>query len=133
MKKIFMLAVALLFCMVSMSAYTGPAQMQHGMAKAEPKHATDLYFFWSYDCPHCVAAHPFVNHLKNEFPGLRVHAYEISKNPGNYKRFVQFAKKHGRETSFVPAFFICNHMIVGYSGESSKREIRSAIKECYRK
>lgn len=133
MKKIIMLISALFMCFVSTSAFTAHTQMQQQPTSKVGKQSSDFYFFWSYDCPHCVAAHPFVNKLKSEFPGLRVHSYEISKNPANYQRLTQFARKHGRDTSFVPVFFTCKRMIVGYSGESSRREIREAIKECYRK
>jgi len=87
-----------------------------------------LHFFWSHNCPHCVAAHPFINKLKAQYPWLKVHEYEISQNPHNAELFEKMARDHGRETSFVPTFFVGDKMIVGYTSPSTTgSEIRQAV------
>lgn len=89
-----------------------------------------VHFFWSQDCPHCVAAHPFVDKLKAEFPWLKVKEYDLTGNPRNGRLFEKMAREHGKETSFVPTFFVGERMIVGYTNaQTTGKEIRNAILE----
>lgn len=115
---------------------TNSMAITHGahakMSSRESRDQVNLHFFWSKDCPHCVAAHPFIDELKEHRPWLRVHSYEISGNNKNSKLFEKMAKEHGRATSFVPTFFVCDKMIVGYtSAETTGAKIREAVDSCH--
>jgi|688.fasta_scaffold330754_2 thiol-disulfide isomerase/thioredoxin len=96
----------------------------------EAKDTVTLHFFWSQDCPHCVAAHPFIDKLKAEYSWLKVQEHEVSGNPRNGRLFEKMARERGKETSFVPTFFVGKKMIVGYTNaQTTGEEIRSAILE----
>ncbi len=135
MKK---LAAVMLICFLgvfSLSSFAAPQTTESNVAQKRAAHQTvTLHFFWSKDCPHCVAAHPFINKLKAQYPGLKVAEYEISDHPRNSQLFEKMAKDHGRATSFVPTFFIGDKMIVGYtSADTTGAEIRSAVDEAFNK
>jgi thiol-disulfide isomerase/thioredoxin len=104
---------------------------QHHHTKSYGKEAqgtVDLYFFWSNDCPHCVAAHPFIEKLKAEYSWLNVREFEISNSPKNAQLFEKMARDHGKATSFVPTFFVKDKMIVGYtSADTTGEQIRAAV------
>lgn len=87
-----------------------------------------LHFFYSRDCPHCVAAHPFVDKLKAEYPWLKVRSYEVTGNPSYGRLFEKMARDHGKEAGFFPTFFVGDQMIVGYtSADSTGAQLREAI------
>jgi thiol-disulfide isomerase/thioredoxin len=128
-----LVAICFLFSVntYAQGTHVQPEKMSH---QKEAKNTVDLYFFWSTDCPHCIAAHPFLNNLKREYPWLRVHSYETSGNIKNSQLYAQYAKRHGRDTSFVPAFFIGDKMIIGFSSiQTTGAEIRKVINEYHRR
>jgi thiol-disulfide isomerase/thioredoxin len=136
MKKLASFIFVVLFSFVSMStlAATGTHGSHHKASQQNASGNVDLYFFYSRDCSHCVAAHPFIDKLKAQYPWLRVHAFEASGDSKNSRLFEKMAKQHGREPGFFPTFFICDKMIVGYtSADTTGEEIKDAINECHNK
>ena len=97
--------------------------------KAPWSRAVTIRFFWGEGCPHCAAAKPFLEKLKAKYPQLKIESYEIYKNRANLDRFEKMAKVLGKEATGVPAFFIGNMMIVGFS-ESIGREIEEKVRSC---
>lgn len=136
MKIIISFILSLAICLFSVSS---SAVQHHKNSKASANAqaetgAVTVYFFWSNDCPHCVAAHPFLDKLKQEYSWLKIQDYEISGSAKNAHLFEKMAKDHGRETSFVPTFFICDKMIVGYTNAATTgEEIRQAVNACHDK
>jgi len=91
-----------------------------------------LYFFWSQTCPRCPKAHGFVNQMKGRHNWLRVHAYEISANPGNRELYRQMAANLNRVGGQVPAFFFCKRLEIGYETyEQHGRRIEQALVRCH--
>jgi thiol-disulfide isomerase/thioredoxin len=126
MKKLTMLV----FVFLSLFTVSSFADTQSSQASASASSVNDtvtIHFFYSKDCPHCVAAHPFINKLKAEYPWLRVKEYEVSGNPRNGKLFEKMSRAHGKEPSFFPTFFIGDKAIIGYTSASTTgAEIRDA-------
>jgi thiol-disulfide isomerase/thioredoxin len=132
MKTFSSLFFFVLLSLFSVSSLAAPHSSEWGRNHVAEDHTVqdtvNLYFFWSYNCPHCVAAHPFIKKLEREYPWLKVYSYEISKNSHNARLFKQMARSHGKETSFVPTFFVGDRMIVGYtSANVTGSEIRRAV------
>lgn len=129
MRKMFAIVTVLFLSLFA--ANTLAATSANSQSNATTKSAKDsvtLYFFYSKDCPHCVAAHPFIDKLKAEYPWLKVRSFEASASPRNSQLFEKMSKSHGREPSFFPTFFVGDKMIVGYtSADSTGAEIREAV------
>ncbi len=73
-----------------------------------------LYFFWSAQCPHCREARPFVEELASRHPWLVLHAHELTTDPARGAQYRALAAALGEEARYVPAFFVCGRMLVGY-------------------
>ncbi|MFZ1828620.1 MAG: thioredoxin family protein [Candidatus Competibacteraceae bacterium] len=73
-----------------------------------------LYFFWSETCPHCLAAHPFIEAIPNKRPWVIVHALEVSRQRENAQRFIALAESLGQTANAVPALIACGVMEVGW-------------------
>ncbi|MCB0062201.1 MAG: hypothetical protein KDE19_08805 [Caldilineaceae bacterium] len=91
-----------------------------------------FYFFWSESCPHCRAAHPFVESLPTAYPWLQLHDAELTQYPEHVEQYVQLAAAVGQEAQYVPAFIYCGTMLTGYdSAESTGSQIRQNLEACY--
>ncbi|RDD62259.1 glutaredoxin family protein [Ferruginivarius sediminum] len=91
----------------------------------------DLYFFWTYTCPHCLKAAAFLSELEAEWPWLRVHRHEVVAIPANAELFAEMAESVGEEAQYVPAVFICGRSIVGFDGaETTGARIRALSEKC---
>jgi thiol-disulfide isomerase/thioredoxin len=92
-------------------------------------HEVSLYFFWGVGCPHCAKAEPFIEKLAAKYPRLRIKSYEVLKNSKNAAVYDKMAKSVGKEAIGVPAFFIGNVMILGFT-EDTGREIEEKVRSC---
>ncbi|MDX9804906.1 MAG: thioredoxin family protein, partial [bacterium] len=54
-----------------------------------------FYFFYSYKCPHCVEAHPFIDKLKKEYPDIIFKDLEVMKVLENRELFKKMIGKLG--------------------------------------
>jgi glutaredoxin len=97
--------------------------------KATANRTVTIRYFWGEGCPHCAKAKPFLEELKTKYPELKIDSYEIFKNRKNLDIFVKMAKALGKEATGVPAFFIGNVMITGFS-EDTGREIGEKVRSC---
>lgn len=80
-------------------------------------------------CPHCVKAEAFLQALKQEQPDLQIVIQDISHAPAALDRLKQLADAHGINAVRVPAFYVHDQLIVGYSDElTTGRLIREALK-----
>jgi thiol-disulfide isomerase/thioredoxin len=91
--------------------------------------AVTIYYFWGVGCPHCAKAEPFIEKLAAKYPQLRTKSYEVLKNGKNAALYDKMAKFLGKEAIGVPAFFIGNVMILGFT-EDTGREIEEKVRSC---
>lgn len=100
------------------SAADGPPEVQ-------------LYFFWSLTCPHCTAAHPFIDAIPRARPWVRLHSLELSRQPENRRRYEAMARALGEEAAGVPALMFCGEMHLGWDGdEVTGAAIRQRLDAC---
>ena len=73
-----------------------------------------FYFFYSYACPHCKHAHPFIKKLEKKYSQLSFKEIEIAlpQHKDNLKKFQLIAKKF--DIRGVPAFILGDLHIVGF-------------------
>ncbi|MBN1115254.1 MAG: thioredoxin family protein [Oligoflexia bacterium] len=85
-----------------------------------------LYFFYSYDCPHCKKAGSFIDELKAKYPDLVVKQYEVKKNSSNRAFFGRVSKHYGVKPRGVPTIFIGDEIFTGFYEDVT---CKSIIKE----
>ena len=94
---------------------------------AEDTAPDEFYFFYSYKCPHCKEAHPFVEQLKNEYPGIVFKELEVMKVPENRELFKKMIGELGIQGGGVPTFIFKGKFIVGFQQGHHDRLIREMI------
>ena len=78
-----------------------------------------LYFYWSENCPHCLAAHPFIEAIPQQRPWVIVHALEVSGNEDNARHFMHMAERLGQRAEAVPTLIACGWLEVGWQDEAT--------------
>ncbi|MDP1610327.1 MAG: hypothetical protein Q8M11_04675 [Sulfuritalea sp.] len=98
---------------------------------ADGQPEVQLYFFWSLSCPHCTAAHPYIETIPQARPWVRLHALELSRQPENVRRYETMARAIGEEAAAVPALIFCGEMHVGWdSDEITGALVRRRLDDC---
>jgi hypothetical protein len=125
--------LALLFCLllVARTAVADgrqPDWVEHGTDGQTQVH---LYFFWSENCPHCLAAHPFIEAIPQQRPWVVLHALEVSRNEENARHFVNMVESLGQRAEAVPTLIACGWLEVGWQDEaSSGARLLAALDAC---
>jgi cytochrome c biogenesis protein CcdA len=90
-----------------------------------------LYFFWSQSCPHCTAAHPYIEAIPQARPWVTLHSLELSRHPENVARYEAMARALGDEAVSVPAWLFCGEMHVGWDDdETTGAMLRQRLDDC---
>lgn len=90
-----------------------------------------LYFFWSKTCPHCAAAHPFIDSLPQKYPWIELESHMVS-DPGVQDIWQNIASQTATEARSVPYMASCEKAVVGYSSEAVTGEfLVNRLKNCY--
>jgi thiol-disulfide isomerase/thioredoxin len=99
---------------------------------ADGKTQIHLYFFWSKRCPHCRRALPLIPKLVENYPWLKLYAFEVSENRRNMRKYRAMARSIGQRPKIVPGFLFCEQMIVGYGTEKTTgTELKQKLEACY--
>ena len=124
--KRLLLIVAVLLALLSPAEHAGDPTRG-----ADGKPEVQLYFFWSLTCPHCAAAHPYIEAIPEARPWVRLQALELSRNDDNVRRYQDMARQLGQDAASVPAFLFCGEMHVGWdSDETTGAMLRRRLDEC---
>ncbi|HQO91799.1 MAG TPA: hypothetical protein PLX56_05680 [bacterium] len=83
-----------------------------------------FYFFYSYKCPHCVEAHPFIDKLKKEYPSIIFKDLEVMKVLENRELFKKMIGKLGIQGGGVPTFIFNGKFVVGFQSGHHDKLIR---------
>jgi thiol-disulfide isomerase/thioredoxin len=86
-----------------------------------------FYFFYSYKCPHCVEAHPFVDKLKTEYPDIVFKELEVMKVAENRELFKKMIGDLGIQGGGVPTFIFNGKFVVGFQSGHHDRLVRQMI------
>ncbi|MEM4368260.1 MAG: DsbA family protein [Candidatus Anstonellales archaeon] len=90
-----------------------------------------IYYFWSYTCPHCKAARPFIEKMKSKYPVVVWKEYEVTAFPENAKLFQNFSNAHKLSNIGTPTFFIGGKAIIGWQDEETTgKKIEERINFC---
>lgn len=121
----------LLALMLASGAHPASAEDPWLRSGADGRPEVQLYFFWSLTCPHCAAAHPYIEAIPGARPWVRLHALELSRHPENRRRYEAMARAIGTETAGVPAWLFCGEMHVGWDGDDiTGATLRRRLDDC---
>jgi len=91
----------------------------------------NLYFFYSDTCPHCATEHEFLSNIKDDYPGLNIYGFEVTKSRDNARALVEVAEYFDTKASSVPYTVIGEEVVIGYSNnETTGKQITNAIDNC---
>ena len=116
MKKIFFIIIFLLLLSFSL-----PAQA------LEP---VDVYLFHSQDCPHCQKELEFLDYLIQTDPLVRLHEFEVTQSQENRELFKKVGSELKASVSGVPFTVIGSQVIIGYSEQTTSKQLEREIKRC---
>ncbi|MBI4795448.1 MAG: thioredoxin family protein [Deltaproteobacteria bacterium] len=83
------------------------------------ENAVNLYFFWSHGCPHCLQEKSFLEKMKQKYPALRVHSFEVSGNRENLEMLHRVALRLQVEVAGVPFTVVGRDYFVGWHSEET--------------
>lgn len=98
-----------------------PARVQ-----AQSETPVYLYFFWGDGCPHCAEAEPFLKSLAQQYPTLKIEAFEVWYNVENQTLYKRMSETHGFKAQYVPAIFLGDQYWIGYN-HTIRDEIARAV------
>jgi len=123
--------VLVAFGVLLLTSFAARAEDPWRRSGADGQAEVQLYFFWSLTCPHCTAAHPYVDTIPQTRPWVRLHSLEVSRHPENLRQYEAMARSLGAELAGVPALLFCGEMHVGWDGdEFTGATVRQRLDEC---
>ncbi|MGE0387179.1 MAG: glutaredoxin family protein [Gammaproteobacteria bacterium] len=81
--------------------------------------AEQVEVFVRAGCPHCEAAHLFLETLQRERPDVRIIERDVGREPGALERLLELSARHGEAMPGVPSFLIGGQFIVGYESDAT--------------
>jgi hypothetical protein len=96
-----------------------------GAGAAPEPSEVPLYFFWGDGCPVCATQKEFHVALREAFPNVVVHDYEVYYVPANRPFMEAMAAAFGRSVSGVPMTFIGDEAWVGFSQVIAQQMVAS--------
>ncbi|KAF0165938.1 MAG: cytochrome c bioproteinis protein transmembrane region [Rhodocyclaceae bacterium] len=123
--------VLLFFCLTLLVPFAARAEDPWFVKDADGTPQIQLYFFWSLTCPHCTAAHPYIEAIARSRPWAKLHALELSRHPENVRKYESMARALGEEAVSVPAWLFCGEMHVGWGDdETTGATLRQRLDDC---
>ena len=123
--------VLLLLCLTLLAPFAARGEDPWIATGADGTPQVQLYFFWSLSCPHCTAAHPYIEAIPQARPWVKLHALELTRHPENVERFDRMARDLGEVAASVPAWLFCGEMLVGWADdETTGATLRQRLDAC---
>ncbi|HNT28840.1 MAG TPA: DsbA family protein, partial [bacterium] len=86
-----------------------------------------FYFFYSYKCPHCRKARPFMNEWERRYPQIHFKWLEIIRNDENMALFRRKAELLGIENAGTPTFVLGDQYVGGFEPGTQDIEVDEMI------
>lgn len=123
--------ILVLFCLALLTPRAACADDAWIVTGADGQPQVQLYFFWSLTCPHCTAAHPYIEAIPQARPWVKLHALELSHHPENVRKYEAMARALGEEAASVPAWLFCGEIHVGWGDdETTGATLRQRLDAC---
>ena len=80
-------------------------------------------------CPHCAAAHRFLDELSSERGDLSIVDHDVTREPGALDRLRELTARAGVATPGVPTFVIGEAVVVGFDEKSTPARLRALLEK----
>jgi thiol-disulfide isomerase/thioredoxin len=84
-----------------------------------PSKEVNLYFFWANGCPHCSHEKEFLKELEQEYPDLKIHSLEVTRDKKNIELLKNAGRKLNTDVSGVPFTVIGKQYFIGYNKQTT--------------
>lgn len=81
----------------------------------------DLYLFYGDGCPHCAHEKEFLGEIKDDYPNLNVHLYEVWYNDENQTLMGEVKAAFDIDQNGVPLTVIGTDYYIGYNDDTGKK------------
>ena len=96
--------------------------------------SVNAHLFYGESCPHCAKESQFLfNVLKNKYPELEIHEYEVYYNEDNSKFLKKVGEVLNTKINGVPFLVIGDKYFIGYADGLTSIQIEDKVKECLEK
>jgi len=86
-----------------------------------------FYFFYSYKCPHCRKARPFMNEWERRYPQISFKRLEVLRNAENMALFKRKAELLGIDNPGTPTFVLGDRYVGGFEPGTQDVEVDEMI------
>jgi len=90
----------------------------------------NIYFFWGEGCPHCATEKPFLDNVKEKYPQVEVHEFEVWSNSRNRKYLTEVGNRLRADVSGVPFTVIGDEAYTGFNRSLTGPQIEERVKFC---
>lgn len=120
--------IVFLTFVLSAAAFTESTVLLPDKSSVPAVSANDIEIFVRNGCPHCAKAELFLQRLKREQPALKIVSHDVVEEPAALAQLHQLVKNNGLGAVRVPAFWVGDQLIVGYSDEITTGQlVRNAL------
>ncbi|HSA33912.1 MAG TPA: hypothetical protein P5077_09330 [bacterium] len=88
-----------------------------------------FYFFYSYKCPHCRKARPFMNEWERRYPQIQFKRLEILRNDENMALFRRKVELLGIENPGTPTFVLGDRFVGAFEPGVNEQEVEEMIED----
>ncbi|WP_157679266.1 glutaredoxin family protein [Methylovulum psychrotolerans] len=115
------------FCILAwlLLAFFAPLSGTAFAEAVKPIPGIDIEVFVKEGCPHCAKAKLFLEAWQHEQPQLHLLIRDIADDPTALERLEAIAKSQ-QTAARVPAFYLRQHLLVGYADETSTGKLLKA-------
>lgn len=88
----------------------------------------NVYVFYGRECPRCAELEEALDEIKEDYPNLKIHRYEVWYSAKNRSLMSDAASLLDTKASNVPFTIIGTRSFLGYSSFATKGELKYTIK-----
>jgi len=115
-KLILLITVSTLVLLAACSEQTITGEVvSQPETNIEKNNEVIVQFFWGEGCPFCDRQKPYMDQIKDEYPGIIIESYEVYHDRENQLLFQRTAAEHGATARGVPMTFIGDKYWSGFN------------------
>ncbi len=89
------------------------------------KYDVDFYLFHLSYCEHCQEEMAWIESIKNDYPYLKIHTYEIDTSKEREEIYNKVREQMGITSDYVPLTIIGEDFYVGFSESKGRKFLRN--------
>jgi glutaredoxin len=108
--------------------FVGTLLASLGLSRPAPASEPDLVMWGHPGCPHCRAAHAYLDGLRARRPELAIVEHDVTSDPTSFEELRARSERAGVDMVGVPSFLVRGTFLVGFdSAETTGRNIEALL------